>query len=58
MLENRFKENAANCLLLSDQVTNPIIRAGLLGRVDGFDQDEAQSESDDGRVISSGLLAS
>ena len=30
MSENRFKENAANCLLLSDQVTYPIIRAGLL----------------------------
>ena len=30
MLENRFKANAANCLLLSDQVTYPIIRAGLL----------------------------
>jgi hypothetical protein len=30
VLENRFKANAANCLLLSDQVTYPIIRAGLL----------------------------
>ena len=30
MLENRFKANAANCLLLSDQVTYPLIRAGLL----------------------------
>ena len=29
-----------------------------LGRVDGFDQDEAESESDEGSVILRGLLAS
>ena len=46
-----FKEKVSGARADRPQLTK-------LGRVDGFDQDEAQSESDEGRVISSGLLAS
>src|SRR5690606_38356817 len=34
-----------------------IFSVGTLGRVDGFDQDEAARKGDEGRVVFAGLLA-
>src|ERR1700719_3464347 len=44
--------------LRADGLMRRLAASSILGRVDGFDQDEAQCKSHEGPVVSGGLLTS
>ncbi|WP_455274455.1 hypothetical protein [Rhizobium herbae] len=54
----RFQIESRHLLDLVDLVNRPLLRHDALGSVDGFDQDEACGDCDDGCEILLGLLAS